>query len=83
MAPSLSVPNFFAAFKKPDDAATKPDKVTTIRNTITSDSPPPAKEQIHVTTKLAKTIKIEIETKDLPHLEKISLGGEDAIFMEG
>jgi len=82
-APSLSVPNFFAAFKKPDDTATKPDEVTTTPNTKTSDSPPPAKEQIQVITKPAKTIKIEIGTKVLPHPEKISWGGEDAIFTEG
>ena len=69
VAPSLSVPNFFAVFKKPDDTATKPDEVTTISNTKTSDSPPPEKEKIHVTTKPAKTIKIEIGTKVFPHPE--------------
>jgi len=70
-APSLSVP-FFSAFAKPD--STKTDSTT---------SPSPTPEQIQVTTKPLKTIKIEVGSNVLPHPEKISWGGEDAIFTQG
>lgn len=90
-AQSIPVPNFFASFTKPVDTATKPEeatvtepeKVTTTPSTKISDTPPPAQEKIQVITKPPKTIKIEIGTKVLPHPEKISWGGEDAIFSQG
>jgi len=82
-APSLSIP-FFAAFKNREDITATPKTDNAPTNPPAnkkSDSPPPAKEKIQVTTK--STIKIEIGTKVLPHPEKISWGGEDAIFSQG
>jgi len=80
------VPDLFAAFRSPQEAATKPSIATTPTTTTTpktTDSLPPKEDQIQVTTKPTKTIKIEIGTKVLPHPEKISWGGEDAIFTQG
>jgi len=84
-SPSFVVPDLFAALRKPQEATTKPSISTTTTTTTpkTSDSPPPKVDQIQVTTKPSKTIKIEIGTKVLPHPEKISWGGEDAIFSQG
>jgi len=80
------VPDFFAAFRNPQEATAKPSTATTPTTTTspeTTDSPPLKQDQIQVTTKKSKTIKIEIGTKVLPHPEKISWGGEDAIFSQG
>lgn len=86
-SPSFVVPDFFAALRSPQETTAKPVEAATTTTPAPkiSDSPPPAEEKIEVITKPSKPkpIKIEIGTKVLPHPEKISWGGEDAIFSQG